>query len=1220
MRNKIVALAIMMVLCVNAAAQAQYSGGTGGPGDPYLIATAEDMNAIGANTSDWDKHFLLVADINLADYTGTQFNIIGSDYHPFTGVFDGNGHKVWNFTWVSTNRSYVGLFGYVGSGGRIKNLGLENVSIHGGLYSSYFGGLVGYNHQGTIINCYSKGSVTGNDWVGGLVGYNDYGTITNCYLTSNVSGDEKVGGLVGRNYEGPISNCYSTGSVSGDAGVGGLVGDGSAGVLNSFWDVNTSGQATSDGGTGKTTAEMKTAGTYFGWNGCGEIVWTINDGNDYPHLAWEGKPGQPIPEQQLSDYISGSGTESEPYLISTAQQLNLIGLFPCEWDKNFSLIADINMADYTGTQVNIIGGPGRPFTGVFDGNDKRIWNFTWDSNDVSYIGLFGYVAGTGQIKNVGMKNVNINVAKKHYVGSLVGDNDGTITSCYATGSVSGGGGLVGDNDEYGTITGCYFAGSVSGEYDDFGGLVCGNYGVIAECYSTGDVSSTNLADVGGLVGYNGGLIINCYYSTGSVSGEYMRFGGLVAANYDTIINCYSIGNVSGTGYASYVGGLVAKGEANDVLSSFWDVNTSDCNTSAGGIGKTTAEMKMASTYIGWGDCGNDGIWTIDDGNDYPHLAWEGKPGQIIPDSGPHLSDFLGGSGTQGDPYQISTAEELNLINSFPCELDGHFILVNDIDLSAYAGGYDPYFNIIGNVDNPFTGVFDGNGYRILNFTYVCAYLAPFCTARDYVGLFGYVAGPGHLKNISMENVNIEVEEVDYIGGLVGYSYYGTITNCYSTGSINEEDIYVGGYTNFVGGLVGYNHGASMSDCYSTCSVNGMYCIGGLVGWNNYGTITNCYSTGSVRGSVWVGGLAGVDDYGTITSCYSAGDVSGGFTGGLVGVSDYSTITRCHFTGSVSGVSYVGGLMGWNYGTINSCYSTGSVSVHDYYMSEDMIYVGGLVGKNRGMITNCYSTGGVSGHDDSLPENMIYAGGLVSNNRGMITNCYSAGSVSGEGAYLGLFSFGGLVGLNDEGAVTASFWDVNTSGQTASAGGTGLPTEQMQTESTFTYAGWDFVCEMENGTDEIWMINEGVDYPKLVWDVGCFPGGHEDYDEWLAVGKPLCWCCPRQCHGDIDDQREGSAKSGYYYVHYKDLSLLLSTWNIMEPNCGDPYPGGPGIVWPDPNICADFDHKAEGDTKTGYYRVHYNDLAVLLSSWNILEPAAPPIPSGPGIEPNCLNCP
>ncbi|GAI76806.1 unnamed protein product, partial [marine sediment metagenome] len=79
--------------------QAKYSGGTGEPNDPYQIAGANDMNEIGTHTEDWGSHFLLVNDINLAEYTGTEFNIIGPNaITPFTGVFDGNGHTISNFT------------------------------------------------------------------------------------------------------------------------------------------------------------------------------------------------------------------------------------------------------------------------------------------------------------------------------------------------------------------------------------------------------------------------------------------------------------------------------------------------------------------------------------------------------------------------------------------------------------------------------------------------------------------------------------------------------------------------------------------------------------------------------------------------------------------------------------------------------------------------------------------------------------------------------------------------------------------------------------------------------------------------------------------------------------------------------------------------------------------------------------------------------------------
>lgn len=97
---------LVVICCCCLPAQSKYSGGTGEPNDPYLINTAEQMNEIGlsVNWDDWDKHFKLMADINLADYTGTEFNIIGNYDNPFTGVFDGNDHTISNFAQKFRNR------------------------------------------------------------------------------------------------------------------------------------------------------------------------------------------------------------------------------------------------------------------------------------------------------------------------------------------------------------------------------------------------------------------------------------------------------------------------------------------------------------------------------------------------------------------------------------------------------------------------------------------------------------------------------------------------------------------------------------------------------------------------------------------------------------------------------------------------------------------------------------------------------------------------------------------------------------------------------------------------------------------------------------------------------------------------------------------------------------------------------------------------------------
>jgi len=245
-----ISLLLVMLYFSGLTAQAQYGGGSGATRDPYLIYTTEQMNAIGANPIDWEKHFKLMADIDLGAFKGTDSNIIGywvtwQDRKHFTGVFDGNGHTISNFSYISTDTDYVGLFGYVdGKNAQIKDLGLIDPNVDAET-RHYVGSLVGYLKDGTISNCYAEGGgVVGKNCVGGLVGWNEE-AITNCYSTGVVSGDEDVGGLVGRN-GGSITTSYNTGTVSGNNDVGGLVGfsnDGtitncySTGGVSGNWDV-----------------------------------------------------------------------------------------------------------------------------------------------------------------------------------------------------------------------------------------------------------------------------------------------------------------------------------------------------------------------------------------------------------------------------------------------------------------------------------------------------------------------------------------------------------------------------------------------------------------------------------------------------------------------------------------------------------------------------------------------------------------------------------------------------------------------------------------------------------------------------------------------------------------------------------------------------------------------------------------------------------------------
>jgi hypothetical protein len=368
-------------------------------------------------------------------------------------------------------------------------------------------------------------------------------------------------------------------------------------------------------------------------------------------------------------YSGGTGEPNNPYQIANVADFNQLSLDPNNWNKSFIMTADVNLAGVTLTPV---GNNSKNFTGVFDGNDNIISNAVINQPSSNYIGLFGDVGSGGQIRNLGVEDVNI--TGSYHVGGMVGYNNGTLTECYATGSVSGTGdyvgglagrnnstliecyatgsvtgsfcvsGLVGYNN--GLLTACYATGSVTGT-GSVGGMVgYNNGGVLTACYATGSVSGTGYG-VGGLTGYNGGTLTACYatglvtgtgtwvgglagwnnggtlidcYATGSVTGTDF-VGGLVGSNYGTLTDCYATGSVTGT--ATYVSGLV--GYNNGMLTAcFWDIQTSGQTNGVGGgtstgvTDKTTAEMKTLSTFTsaGW-----DFVeaWGIGNGQTSPYL-------------------------------------------------------------------------------------------------------------------------------------------------------------------------------------------------------------------------------------------------------------------------------------------------------------------------------------------------------------------------------------------------------------------------------------------------------------------------------------------------------------------------------------------------------------------------------------------------------------------------
>jgi len=358
----IISILILSLLLMTGRLFAQFAGGSGTSADPYQITTPTELNNVrnylGHTNS--ELSFKLMNDIDLTDYLsngGAGYSLwggdgwmpIGSTTTAFYGKFDGNGKKIVGLRINRLGTDWVGLFSTTTTITQIKNMKLENVNITGdnlvggiagfligNIENCYVDGAVNGNtnvggiggfYSGFIKKCYSAANITGIEHVGGIAGYHDpyvfdsviedsysFGTISgtsyvggitgfnlvnvkNCYSIANVSGNNSVGGLVGSNGY-VIENCYSAGSVSGSVGIGGLVGTGAQFPINSFWDIETSGQTTSSGSnpnSGKTTAQMKTQSTFTNWDFVNETTngtddyWKIDNSinNGYPSLSWQ---------------------------------------------------------------------------------------------------------------------------------------------------------------------------------------------------------------------------------------------------------------------------------------------------------------------------------------------------------------------------------------------------------------------------------------------------------------------------------------------------------------------------------------------------------------------------------------------------------------------------------------------------------------------------------------------------------------------------------------------------------------------------------------------------------------------------------------------------------------------------------------------------------------------------------------------------------------------
>ncbi|MBU9713453.1 cadherin-like beta sandwich domain-containing protein [Evansella tamaricis] len=218
--------------------------------------------------------------------------------------------------------------------------------------------------------------------------------------------------------------------------------------------------------------------------------------------------------------LEGSGTAEDPYLVYTAEDINLVRK---DLESHYEQRGNIDLTTYLSRGGDgyakwqddgwlPIGDSNVSFTGTYDGNGFTISNLMIERPNTNDTGLFGRIGTGGQILNISLENVEIQGLQ--YIGGLVGYLDGSIVNGSVQGNVIGHedvGGLVGYVASQGSINQSFAAGKVLGTGNKIGGLVGSNSAEIKESYATGEVDGDNHS-VGSLVGMNNGTVSKSYYN------------------------------------------------------------------------------------------------------------------------------------------------------------------------------------------------------------------------------------------------------------------------------------------------------------------------------------------------------------------------------------------------------------------------------------------------------------------------------------------------------------------------------------------------------------------------------------------------------------------------------------------------------------------------------------------------------------------------------------
>ena len=624
----------------------------------------------------------------------------------------------------------------------------------------------------------------------------------------------------------------------------------------------------------------------------------------------------------------GSGTENDPYQVSTLDNLLWISSNSSSWESRFIQTVDIDASDtetWNEGEGFIPIGSGLPFTGYYNGQ-----NYTIDGLFIYNMGinngLFGVVEGA-EFENIGL--LNIEIVGGCNVGGLVGyiqtsssGNICIINNCYVEGEISGWGnlgGLVGSGKSA-TITDSYTSCSIEGTNTSFslGGIV-GSIEedfIIENCYTLGNISGGY--NLGGIVGegYNATITdsyTSCYIEGSSNSSDNLGgIAGTIGEDF-TIENCYAIGNISAMGIlgANNIGGIVGL-NINSTMSNCYSTGdiyggdhryTSFLNQ-GGIVGWIVGTAIIENCYFLGSIVGDDKcsglVGKVQIGIDCPTIQNSYYNYETVSINEEHKI-LLGALNNEQFNIWFENNLELEIDNYLSCDGE-NYLLSNENDfmqLLAF-GQFDSLsFSLtnsinISNGNNLFIPYFSGN----LNGNGNSISYDLLTNALYNYGLFG-ILNNSNIENIELLDISVSstygyqgaTEPFDSGGGLAGTCHNSTINNVQIDGEIGSSEF----HNNYMGGIVGRSYFSTITNC----SVSG-FCeggnIGGLIGESINSSISNCHANNNKTGFS-VGGLVERINNSAILNCYASGSINSSFgiEGGLVKLNENnSTIINSYY--------------------------------------------------------------------------------------------------------------------------------------------------------------------------------------------------------------------------------------------------------------------------------------------------------------------------------------